>query len=328
MIFGGLGGQVQYYPTTIGGLAKNDPNPAGLLRGVAGDFLHGGAGDDAIAGGEAIWNAYTQLYDRLTGALLGNAYRTDWSRPFNPGDLLHFGEDSDAWHDQGPIVRRLGEFALYDEYDPRRTILLNANASVNKLGTGFQWFLNLYSDEGPALNGCVDYAPNGTCLTFADRQSDGSDALFGDLGNDWMVGGTGQDTIWAGWGNDLSNADDVMTIAGSGAFGDQKGRKIQPSPNDTPDTHPLYQDRVFGGAGLDILIGNTGGDRLIDWWGSSTPTSCRSPPSASPRSPARCRRGCSSSSTHCRPVRVPTRPAAQTPEPTRPATPNPTVSSV
>ena len=28
-----------------------------------------------------------------------------------------------------------------------------------------------------------------------------------------------------------------------------------------------YEDRAFGGAGLDILIGNTGGDRLIDWVG-------------------------------------------------------------
>ena len=37
--------------------------------------------------------------------------------------------------------------------------------------------------------------------------------------------------------------------------------------NDTPDTHPTYEDRVYGGAGLDILIGNTGGDRLIDWVG-------------------------------------------------------------
>ena len=73
--------------------------------------------------------------------------------------------------------------------------------------------------------------------------------------------------MYGGWGNDLLNADDVMTVDGAGTFGDQKGRKIQPSPNDTPDTHPLYEDRAYGGAGLDVLIGNTGGDRLIDWVG-------------------------------------------------------------
>lgn len=272
VIFGGLGGEIlPNYPNQIGHRNNENP-PEGQVRGIQGDFLHGGAGDDAIAGGEAIWNAYAQVY--YAGLLLDadgdgttDAIRTDWTRPYNPGDLLHFGEDSDAWHDQGPIVNRLGEFALYDEYDPRRTILLNPDATVNKSETGLMWFLNLYSDEGPTLNGCVRYAPNGTCLEFAHRHSDGGDAMFGDLGNDWMVGGTGQDQMFGGWGNDLLNADDVMTIVGEGEFGDQKGRKIQPSPNDTPDTHPLYQDRAYGGAGLDILIGNTGGDRLIDWVG-------------------------------------------------------------
>src|SRR5262249_15122127 len=115
--------------------------------------------------------------------------------------------------------------------------------------------------------GCVNLAPNGTCLAMATVMTDGNDKLFGDLGNDWSVGGTGNDQVYAGWGNDLSNIDDVHTAAGQGVFGDGKPRKIQPSPNDTPDTHPTYEDRVYGGAGLDVLIGNTGGDRLIDWVG-------------------------------------------------------------
>ena len=275
VIFGGLGGEIlPNYPTEISHRKNEDP-PFGETRGVQGDFLHGGAGDDAMAGGEAIWNGYTQVYDDA-GALwdadgdgTSDAMRTDWSRPYNPGDLLHFGEDADAWHNQGPIVNRLGEFALYDEYDPRRTIMLNPDATVNKENDSeaLTWFLNLYSDEGPELDGCVEYLPNGTCVTFDFRHSDGGDAAFGDLGNDWLVGGTGQDTLYGGWGNDLHNADDVMTVVGEGEFGDQKGKKIQPSPNDTPDTHPLFQDRTYGGAGIDVHIGNTGGDRLIDWVG-------------------------------------------------------------
>jgi hypothetical protein len=94
--------------------------------------------------------------------------------------------------------------------------------------------------------------PNGTPIDWAYEYTDGDDYLFGDLGNDWQVGGTGNDTIWGGWGNDLSNADDVIT---------------SDYLNETPDTHPEFEDRVYGGAGLDILIGNTGGDRLIDWAG-------------------------------------------------------------
>ncbi len=33
------------------------------------------------------------------------------------------------------------------------------------------------------------------------------------------------------------------------------------------DTNPSYEDIAFGGAGRDVLIANTGGDRLIDWGG-------------------------------------------------------------
>ncbi|MEA3511737.1 MAG: hypothetical protein U9R51_09910, partial [Actinomycetota bacterium] len=165
VIFGGLGGERMYYPDSIFGLKNNDPVPTGF-RAIQGDFIHGGSGDDAIAGGEAIWNAYTQIYSVVDGTLLPNAYRTDWSRPYNPGDMLHFGADADAWHDQGPIVNRLGEFAIYDEYDPRRTTMLNADGTVNKdgEGTALHWFLNLYRNEGPTESGCVSYAPNGTCL--------------------------------------------------------------------------------------------------------------------------------------------------------------------
>src|SRR5260370_8731108 len=31
--------------------------------------------------------------------------------------------------------------------------------------------------------------------------------------------------------------------------------------------NPSYEDLAFGGAGRDVLIANTGGDRLIDWVG-------------------------------------------------------------
>jgi hypothetical protein len=82
------------------------------------------------------------------------------------------------------------------------------------------------------------------------------DVIFGDLGNDWLVGGTGRDNIYGGWGNDLLNADD-----------DHTGHDNIDNLNETPDTHPTYEDRAFGGAGRDVLIGNTGGDRLIDWVG-------------------------------------------------------------
>ncbi len=224
-----------------------------IFGGLGDDFLHGGSGDDAMAGGEALPQSYIQQYG-AGGAVVG-LVRTDWTRPWNPGDILHFGADTNPWHVNNHVASRLGEFYLYDEYDPRRVILFNADGTVWKTGTapGAQYFLNQLSTEGQLIDGAVTFSNNGTPLTFAKVASDGNDVMFGDLGNDWMVGGTGRDNLYGGWGNDLLNADDVITTHGG--------------VNDTTDTHPTYEDRAFGGAGLDILVGNTGGDRLIDWVG-------------------------------------------------------------
>ena len=49
--------------------------------------------------------------------------------PWNPGDILRFGADTNPWHSNHHIAARLGEFLLYDEYDPRRAILFNADGT-------------------------------------------------------------------------------------------------------------------------------------------------------------------------------------------------------
>ena len=214
-----------------------------VYGGLGDDFLHGASGDDAVSGAEALAESYIQRFD--TGGNPVGLVRSDWSRPWNPGDVLLFGTDDDAWHSNQHVADRLGEFYLYDEYDPRRTILFNADGTVWKTGAppSYGYLLSWAENEGPVV----------TDVTWGSANSDGDDVIFGDLGNDWSVGGTGKDTIWGGWGNDLSNADDILSTNGN--------------LNDVPDTHPSWEDRVFGGAGLDVLIGNTGGDRLIDWVG-------------------------------------------------------------
>src|SRR5262249_5354291 len=113
-------------------------------------------------------------------------------------------------------------------------------------GGGQEFFLNFLATEGPLD---TKWDPAGS-----QKPTDGDDALFGDNGNDWVVGGTGRDDMLGGWGNDLLNADDDLTTAGG--------------LNNVPDgPQASYQDRAFGGAGKDVLIANTGGDRLIDWVG-------------------------------------------------------------
>ena len=87
-------------------------------------------------------------------------------------------------------------------------------------------------------------------------------------------------------------------------------RRPTAGSNNAPDTHPSYEDRAYGGAGRDVLIANTGGDRLIDWAGEfnsyivpfapfglgtvsrmlqprspSSCTPCRQPTAPTPRAP-------------------------------------------
>jgi len=225
-----------------------------IYGGLGNDFLHGGAGDDAISGAEALDGTtiagYTQIYGS-NNTLLGAA-RSDFSRPFNPGDALRWNpDDIDGWHRD--TSRRSGEFALYDEYDPLTTIRLDT-ASGAKVGAtaGGAFFLNFDPTQGVLLSGGT-LTSGGQTITYAAVRSDGDDVIFGDLGNDWIVGGSGRDNLYGGYGNDLLNADDDQRTNGG--------------LNNQPDTHPSYEDRAFGGAGRDVLIANTGGDRLIDWVG-------------------------------------------------------------
>ncbi|MEX0330675.1 MAG: LEPR-XLL domain-containing protein [Puniceicoccaceae bacterium] len=247
-----------------------------IFGGLGSDFLHGGSGDDAMSGAGALPDAYVPTFD-LDGnpdGVLNLGYNVfQLPNPINPGDtvslaVLEAGNvlafnpvDQDGQHLNNRF--RAGEFFLYDEYDPRRKILLDpATGELYKLddGGGVEFLLNF--DESAASLGVTRPAgevpkPTGQQVeSYPQVYDDGKDAIFGDNGNDWIVGGTGRDNIYGGWGNDLLNADDKHDI-------NDDGTKV----NTVPDTHPTYEDRAYGGAGRDVLIGNTGGDRLIDWVG-------------------------------------------------------------
>ena len=118
-----------------------------------------------------------------------------YDRPFNPGDVLGYGTPDQTKHN------RAGEFAAYNEFAPRRKILVDVNGVFTVDGTGMEFLLNFDQNEGP-----LD--PHADGVNFQPLPTDGDDVLFGDLGNDWLVGGTGQDTAWGGRGDDLMNMDD------------------------------------------------------------------------------------------------------------------------
>ena len=93
--------------------------------------------------------------------------------------------------------------------------------------------------------------------------------------------------MYGGWGNDLLNADDVPNTGGV--------------TNHGTDTNPSYEDIAFGGAGRDVLIANTGGDRLIDWIGEFNSYLVPFAPfGMADGEPHDTSRSCRSSSTHSR----------------------------
>ena len=166
--------------------------------------------------------------DAISGA---EALPMYYNAPDNPGDVLKFG------------VYRAGEFGAYDEYNPLLRVYWDSATGEFVTGGIVEFLLNFDHTEGPEV---VDG-------TWGTVNTDGDDLIFGDLGNDWLVSGTGNDHLYGGYGSDLLNADDDHSTN----FG----------ANDMPDTHPSYEDIAYGGASRDVLIANTGGDRLIDWAG-------------------------------------------------------------
>jgi len=184
------------------------------------DVIYGGLGDDFLHGGEGD--------DAISGAeALAGYYH---SQPHVgtitgviDGQTYTYQVDTPVPFSESSLEPDWGQFDAYDAHDPRSKI------------------------EGFLLN--FDAVDSG-----GSKIMDGTDRLFGDLGNDWLVGGTQNDRMFGGWGNDLMNADDNLD-SNNGL-------------NNTPDSVEFADgDFVFGGAGLDVMIANTGKDRLFDWSG-------------------------------------------------------------
>ncbi len=218
-----------------------------IYGGWGNDSIHGGAGDDAVSGAEAPELAYTNNYDQDGTKLNSAPIESDFFHPFNPGNVL-------GYQTGGPNATK---FDLYDANDPLRKILLDPlNGSLWKgvATDGREWILNFDQTEGPTDTFWI----YGT--SYSGVPTDGDDHIFGDLGNDWVVGGTGRDVMFSGWGDDLLNMDDNLNSLGAIS---KKGDTWNPET----DTNPSYEDLAFGGAGRDVLLINTNGDRAMDWIG-------------------------------------------------------------
>jgi Ca2+-binding RTX toxin-like protein len=246
-----------------------------IFGGLGTDFIHGGDGDDAISGAEALpfyyaaTDAGTGGFTTVNGVLeiqqnIGTVTNpAEQARPFwysfapyNPGHVL----DYQGNYNPTTSPKQISEFAYYNENAPMRKIMLNAAGVpvLNSSAADYDFLLNFDPSEG-VLDTRFATASAGPGI----QPTDGDDRIFGDLGNDWIVGGSGRDHMYGGRGDDLVNADDNHNTLAQppkkGIGGDLE--------NNQADSFQAYTDMVYGGAGRDIMIHNTGGDRLFDWTG-------------------------------------------------------------
>ena len=181
-----------------------------------------------MSGAEALPTSYVQLYDGTTcgqehdDCVIG-LMRLDYGHPWNPATSSTSAPTRTRGTRTATSQSRLGEFLLYNEYDPRRAILFNAERRRLALPGDLAGRAHLLRHaaarrRSPASTSSTSSSNEGQrrstaasrrrraaarASRYADANSDGNDVIFGDLGNDWLVGGTGNDTLWGGWGNDL-----------------------------------------------------------------------------------------------------------------------------
>ena len=142
------------------------------------DIIYGGLGNDFLHGGGGD--------DAMSGAEALPLYYDNGHNPFGvlaslsayytPGNVLGFNPST-------------GLFRYFNPNDPFEKIYV---------APGIDFLLNFVS------------ATSFDATTPQTVVDDGQDVLFGDGGNDWLVGGTNQDVLFGGAGNDLLNADDNL----------------------------------------------------------------------------------------------------------------------
>ncbi len=276
-----------------------------IYGGLSNDWISGGAGDDAVLGDDGkIFTSRNGLTEPLQGLAVATT-QSNISTPGNiqtatinvtgtlkksvdlePFDLVSLPNQTAGNQGFDDIIfGGLGNDAIHGGMGD--DAISGAEAMIAPIvnGSPLPYFYNSPGNSGNALNfggdsigkGYTDarefgyydqYHPLQKIQNFflnfeatnASNQKidDGADLLFGDTGNDWLAGGTGRDDTFGGWGNDLLDADDNKDTNGG----------LNNVPDDVNATPSFGDpDRAFGGAGLDVMIGNTGGDRLIDWVG-------------------------------------------------------------
>jgi Ca2+-binding RTX toxin-like protein len=224
----------------IHGMAGDD-----ILFGNAGDDdLYGGAGNDWISGGDGvdgmlgddgrIFTSRNGTAEALYGVITANAQETismpgGWVsetifvlgdlnksvelEPWTEGgdDVMYGGLGDDFMHGGFGTDGMSGAEALQNFYDAAAARNQTKIADVLHHDPATEKF-NEFIDTQPLAK--IDgFFLNFEASIAGVKLNDGNDRLFGDLGNDWLVGGTQRDRLYGGLGDDVLNADDNLDTA-------------------------------------------------------------------------------------------------------------------
>lgn len=220
-----------------------------LSGGAGNDTVHGGSGNDRLFGGAGNdWMVGFTGDDTLYGGA-GNDTLIGWFG----ADVMDGGEGSDLYMvDAGDLLTDTGTTG-YDRaqiYESTGVALNLNNWSGIERVNGFSG--NDTLDASQTTVAIFLFGENGDDLLLGGSGNDtlngggGNDLLRGGSGQDWMVGSTGNDTLYGGDGTDFLHGS-----AGDNLLYGEDGN-----------------DRLTGGTGNDTLFGGNGNDTLIGWTGA------------------------------------------------------------
>lgn len=256
---------------TVYGMTGNDTlygdgQDDDLFGGVGDDWIYGGTGRDGIAGDDALLSTARNGVPEPLYGIDANAAETVTvpgvfsATIFSAGDVQKFARLlADTQGGADVVYGGLGDDFIHagagiDSVSGAEAMDAFYNIGADRPSLVYTPSLRRFTvfDPGTGLRKIDGFFLNFDAAQGATRIDDGRDQLFGDNGHDWLVGGTNQDRLFGGMGDDVLNADDNLETNAGRNFGADSGAFAEP-------------DLAFGGGGLDRLIGNTTGDRLIDW---------------------------------------------------------------
>lgn len=253
--------------TLLGGSGKD------LLHGDLGnDYLNGGRFNDILDGGsgvDTLVGSYGSdtIYGQQGNDVLNGDYDSDRLSGGLGDDVINGGSGNDLLKEQGDVNFKVTNKSLLglgtDQLHSIERIHLTGGANSNTINaSGFNLgSVTLFGEGGD--DSLIGGRSNDSLAGHAGRDtlkgSYGDDVLFGGNNRDRLFGGYGRDSLNGGTGNDdlFGNFNDDTLAGGEG------NDYLHADTGTDILLGDAGNDTLIGGAGDDILTGGTGRDRFV-----------------------------------------------------------------